>query len=364
MLAVEADGRLRWAFDAGAVEASPSIAKSDGGQEIVFAAAKNGSASTLFALAAADAGVLNLCPFSSAEILGSFATAELTRATETVASGVAVVNASTGRVVAIRPGASQSSDWCLDLTATGPVDYRGGVVTDGTDFFWAKGSSSTTVRAATFSESWSEKWTSTVNLNTRTPAVVGSTVLVAGAGLTEGGIVALALDGGSTWAFTLQSDAGVTASATSPTVASLNEVLVGTEDGRVRKVALGADAGISVPAARRCLSGSRLAQARSTTRSARMARSRPGARSFARSGASRASEETFRRRWPWTARAMLRGPNWLRVPASSTWPRNDGVLSFITDSRGIDTSAPWPKYQHDPRNTGNSSTSLAEFNCP
>jgi hypothetical protein len=38
--------------------------------------------------------------------------------------------------------------------------------------------------------------------------------------------------------------------------------------------------------------------------------------------------------------------------------------SFIVDSRGIDTNAPWPKYQHDLRNTGNSTTPMVEFVCP
>jgi hypothetical protein len=39
------------------------------------------------------------------------------------------------------------------------------------------------------------------------------------------------------------------------------------------------------------------------------------------------------------------------------------VYSILVDSRGIDVSAPWPKYQHDPRNSGNAGTSLADFNC-
>jgi hypothetical protein len=44
---------------------------------------------------------------------------------------------------------------------------------------------------------------------------------------------------------------------------------------------------------------------------------------------------------------------------------NNGLLySFIVDSRGIETTAAWPKYQHDPRNTGNQQTPLAPFVCP
>jgi hypothetical protein len=40
------------------------------------------------------------------------------------------------------------------------------------------------------------------------------------------------------------------------------------------------------------------------------------------------------------------------------------VYALIADSQGLDTSAPWPKYQHDPRNTGNSTTPLSSFACP
>ncbi len=44
-------------------------------------------------------------------------------------------------------------------------------------------------------------------------------------------------------------------------------------------------------------------------------------------------------------------------------PSVDGKLySFIVDSRGLDASAPWPKYQHDARNTGNPATPVSS--CP
>jgi hypothetical protein len=40
------------------------------------------------------------------------------------------------------------------------------------------------------------------------------------------------------------------------------------------------------------------------------------------------------------------------------------LYALLVDDRGIDVNAPWPKYQHDPRNTGNADTPLAEFACP
>jgi len=40
------------------------------------------------------------------------------------------------------------------------------------------------------------------------------------------------------------------------------------------------------------------------------------------------------------------------------------VYAILVDSPGIDGSAPWPRYQHDPGSTGNSGTSLAAWACP
>ncbi|MCC6336640.1 MAG: hypothetical protein IT380_21955 [Myxococcales bacterium] len=37
------------------------------------------------------------------------------------------------------------------------------------------------------------------------------------------------------------------------------------------------------------------------------------------------------------------------------------LVGYVVDSEGLDQSAPWPKYQHDARNTGNLSVSKA---CP
>ncbi len=46
-------------------------------------------------------------------------------------------------------------------------------------------------------------------------------------------------------------------------------------------------------------------------------------------------------------------------------PFREAVLyAIIVDSAGIDTTAAWPKYLHDPRNTNNAATDLSEFACP
>ena len=47
----------------------------------------------------------------------------------------------------------------------------------------------------------------------------------------------------------------------------------------------------------------------------------------------------------------------------TTRPGKYSDTALIVDSRGIDTTAAWPKYQHDPRNTGNADTPVSEFAC-
>lgn len=40
------------------------------------------------------------------------------------------------------------------------------------------------------------------------------------------------------------------------------------------------------------------------------------------------------------------------------------LYAMYVDSEGIDATAPWPRFRHDPANTGNPDRSLAEWTCP
>ena len=62
-----------------------------------------------------------------------------------------------------------------------------------------------------------------------------------------------------------------------------------------------------------------------------------------------------------------RSPTGVKIhcPGTLYYGANNGKLyAIIVDNPGIDTSSDWPKYQHDPRNTGSLSTPLTEFTCP
>jgi hypothetical protein len=40
------------------------------------------------------------------------------------------------------------------------------------------------------------------------------------------------------------------------------------------------------------------------------------------------------------------------------------IYALLVDSPGVDATAPWPMYLHDPRHTANSTTDLTPFSCP
>jgi hypothetical protein len=40
------------------------------------------------------------------------------------------------------------------------------------------------------------------------------------------------------------------------------------------------------------------------------------------------------------------------------------LFALLVDSPGLEPTAPWPRFQHDPRNSGNATWDLAEFTCP
>jgi hypothetical protein len=173
------------------------------------------------------------------------------------------------------------------------------------------------------------------------------------------------MDGGTTWKQSIPVASGPIANASSPIVTAANEVVVGTEDGRLRRIAIGADAGIDTPTDGPVLGAVLLGKGGTTY-------------AVSNTGTLEAWNPDFTPAWSLTGlgSAVQSSPaiDCARDAAGAKLAGRPGVLyvasnsgklfSFIVDSHGLDTTAPWPKYQHDPRNTGNSSTPMTEFICP
>lgn len=365
--AIDSSGRLLWSFDAGAIEASPSVGVEAGGMELVFVASESASGAALRAHRS-DGGVVHECLYASGRAKASFSVAALERFGETVVSGATVVNLNPGgRLVALRPEAVLSADRCVDQGNAGLVDYLGGVATNGVDFFFAQGSGSTDIKGFSFSNgNWAAKqgWPSNVWLFTRAPALVGTNVVGGGGGLSEGVAVSLSMDGGTEWRYSVPGSSPVPNFA-SPVIGLGSVLVAGTADSRLRQVAIGAGAGVATPTDGPILGAVALGEGGYVY-------------GVTQAGTVGAWKDDLGLRWDLAGLGMdVQASPTLDCARDSTGARvagrpgvlyvassNGKLYAFIVDSRGIDVSAPWPKYQHDPRNTGNSTTSLSEFSCP
>jgi hypothetical protein len=268
------------------------------------------------------------------------------------------------------------STLCIDgrtVTPGGPLLEPAAIAVDNdNNVFFAL--SSLRIHSLAFDGGWQVRnppnWPVDAGANSVGLAVVGSPSTVIGGatamGGGDGGVFAIAAsDGGRTWTFT---DAGDPRTAWNPSVASGANVFFGDEGAKLTIVAIGSttpsaqasDAGISRGAPVVGNDGTvYVADSAANTLSARSSMSlNPiwtvssfGGNPFESSLALDCSRDG--------GVSMQLRPGVLYAPDNV---RN--LYCFITDSRGIDPFSPWPKYQHDPRNTGNQQTSLFQLACP
>ncbi|MHB8872199.1 MAG: hypothetical protein ACYC8T_00795 [Myxococcaceae bacterium] len=372
LYALNPDGTPKWAFDAGAVEASPAVGLSDAGVETVFVAATNPTGAALFALGSGG-GLLQECPYSG-QSKASLAAAELSVGGETLVSAVGVFSRTSGnKVAAIRPGATNAADRCIlspdvGTSTNGQADFPSTVSMKGGSAFY--GDKAGRLQGYTFaSGGWSVSsgtWPVDVSLFTRGLGIpsTGMDVVGGGGGPGQGGVFRVPFTGAV--ALPWKYPSGPSSPAWSPAIAPGDAIFFGDDSGTLSKVTLNA-----------------------STASATVATSGPvnGAPAVGGDGAVYTVDSTGElaawtsglvRLWSETGLGTVesspsldcaRGasgtklvgrPGVLYVGSSTTGK----LYSFVVDSRGIDTTAPWPKYQHDPRNTGNSSTAMTEFTCP
>jgi outer membrane protein assembly factor BamB len=192
--------------------------------------------------------------------------------------------------------------------------------------------------------------------------VVGSSTTAGG----DGGVFAIAASNGAqTWTFT--GDAGDRRTAWSPSVATGGTVFFGDEGPKLTSVAIGSptpsaqttDAGISRGAPILGNDGTLyIADFSTNTISARNSTSLAPIWSVNNFNGS-LFEASLALDCSRDGGVSVSRPGVLYAPDNL---RN--LFCFITDSHGIDFMSPWPKYQHDPRNTGNQQTPLSQFACP
>ena len=369
-LAVLPQGRLGWSRNALLpIIASPTVGVGDGGTEIVYFGTSDSTnfTGTLYAVNGVDGGVV-LSGCGTGDIQGSLVLA-MTSVGTPVESAIAVVNASTNKIVALRPsGASgETCLYSLSTVSVPSVSPIGGLVSVGGDFYY--GDYLGKLQAFIFSGGvWSSKsgWPIVLgnNLVAQTPAVYGTTLVTGGVAAT-GGVFGVDVTNVSLkWSLALNE------AAWNPSVGDGGIVLIGSTDRKLRAIPVGGDGGMVLDVSSAGVisgapvwgEGNLVYAADDSGHVQSWNASTLGLEwdlgDSSRPGAVQASVALD------CSRDSLGQPVAGRPGVMYIGSKNGHLYSFITDSRGIDTSAPWPKYQHDPRNTGNAQTPLSQFACP
>jgi hypothetical protein len=375
LYAINPDGTLKWSRAGGWMTASVAVGEVDGGIEPVYAAMNNATLTTLRAINGTDGGDLGVgtfCdPFLGAAIRGSLAVTKI-GASETC---FAAINSPDGGVMmAMQP--SFPITRCIDggtATPGGPLLEPAAIAVDtNNNVFFAV--SSLRIQSLAFDGGWQVRnppnWPVDAGANNVGLAIAGSPTVIVGSATTmggDGGVFAIAASNGAqTWTFT---DAGDPRTAWNPSISgdvSNGIAFYGDEGQKLTSVAIGTtnsliatNAGVSrgAPAIGRNTiyvadSTSNMVSARDrSTLNPLWTVNNFSSGLFESSIALDCSRDGG-------APSPFR-PGVLYVPDNA-----QNLFCFVTDSAGIDFNAPWPKYQHDPRNTGNQQTPLSQFGCP
>jgi hypothetical protein len=358
--AINADGTPSWSFDGGgSFKASPAVGTGAGGERVYFAG-KSSTAVNFFVLDGGSGSQTPVCvvPTTTGDAIGSPALAQ----TDAGEAAFFIVNgADSGTILAVRPDFAPLT--CPYDAGTADLAYPSGIVTDGTSAFF--GNSAPAVRQYFLDGgTWLPGWNVPVAQNVHGIGVNGTTLIAAGgdpptqrpylfAVPTDGGGVTFLTDGGATYPSIVGSGPNA-------------QALVGVGNTLVQANLQGGAVVGTVS-----LDGGQMygAPAIGSDRHIFIATS---------VGEVRDLNPDLSTYWS----LLLPGtvPVWAspaldcsRYPDAGVAPRpgtlyvlsvNGTLYSFIVDSRGIDTTSAWPKYQRDPRNSGNSSVPLSQFICP
>ena len=370
LYAVNPDGTLKWSTDGGWMTASVALGEVDGGIEPVYAAVNSATQTTLHAYNGTDGGdLVPACgPFPGA-IRGSVA---VTKIDGGEACFAAINSPDGGVMLAMRPF---PTPLCIDGGTVNPgaplLEPAAIAVDNNNNVFFAL--SSLRIQSLAFDGGWQVRnpanWPVDAGANNVGLAIVGPPTAIVGSATTtgaDGGVFAIAASNGAqTWTFT---DAGDPRTAWNPSVASGGTngiVFYGDEGQKLTSVAIntpnsliatGAGVSRGAPAIARnaiyvadSTSNMLSARDRSTLNPLWTVNNFNGG-FFEASIALDCSRDG--------GAPSLSRPGVLYVPDNA-----QNLFCFVTDSAGIDVNALWPKYQHDPRNTGNQQTPLSQFGC-
>lgn len=371
LISVNPDGTQNWSAATGSMLTAPSVGETTDGDDRIYVAQASGADYGLAAYAA-DGSLLtpNCMGIGASTSAASLSVAPRSSGAETAFSAVEAGDGTAKNLLAL----DVDSTDCLRSSAASltPPFPDGALSGDGSNLYYGTGSGGTVVKYSLTGGAWTDNggWAHDVQLTVPSVAVTGAGI-AGGGGPGEGGLFALdpassALD----WTYPSVSPAsgfgtvgdvvagaegqlfaGLTNASTSPTN-RLVAAKVGTTSFAFQSATV---AGAPILGENRRLYTVSPTGSLSVFEAADLT---PLWTASVASGSVAASPNMDCTRNPDGSKAAGR-PGVLYIPTTS-----GKLFAVIVDSRGIDTSADWPKYLHDPRNTSNAQTSLAEFACP
>lgn len=373
LVAVSPSGQEKFSFASGMVEASPTVSPPDAGIELIYVGGNNsGGTSKIYALRPNGTSIID-CP-GNAPITASPVVAHST-AVVGGASTNAIFQVGKISMTEIRPQAllTNCRDFGndADVPFPGNLTYGSGLVTAGDTRPQLRGYDADQV--LTFVERKGNNWDAgNVGFGTvgQVTALASATQLVGSRFL--GGLPNTLYRATMGASFSVDQQIAVPTTPTGPAIGPMNDVWLGHTS---QLEVYASDAGVSMP----------LPAVLGTYTTTPLLGE--GQRLFAlvNANANNPQIQSYLRISPaiteWTGELSTSAISFLASPTMDCSRDINGVrlrgrpgvlyavsntrtlYSVIVDSRGIDTNAPWPKYQRDPRNSGSADTQLAEFDC-
>jgi hypothetical protein len=381
LVALNPDGSRKWETPIGDVSGSLAVGAFNAGDEHVYAASRTTTAQFLSALRGTDGAEKARCTYSSAtEVPGALAVGVTQLQLGTAETGVGIYGGNTARLVGIRPDAPFQNERCIEVSGTSQGTIMAStpgsalVMKDQNIFYAGVGGTvgprMTSYDLATFSNAPRPGWPQGTGSLTRGIALVGDK-LYAGSGNNDnpelGSLFSVPTTGGpispvypgnaSSRVFNLAIGAGDVAyfGAETATSADLVSLRLGVSGSPMRVA--GVDTLRAAPAVGR---NDRLYTLNTQGRVSAWVASSLAPLWNVEMQVDLSAKDTS------PTLDCQRDAGGAGVTGASTgalyFAGGTKLYAFIVDSPGLDTNAPWPKYQRDARNTGNPATPVT--NCP
>ncbi len=361
VFALSADGEPQWEQAIGSIVASPAIGDGDGSTQAVYVAGKDATGPGLWALDLASGAPLmgSICRIAGGSSIEASIVVSKTRydaETTPIETASTVVNG-VGRLLSVRPGSTV--DVCLPKAGAGNVSYPDAIVAKGDAIYFADTSGA--LRGYDFHsvDVWSPRFTPIPgNHGAHGLAVDGSNLVASRAS----GVFVTSTSGTAGWTHATSAAGGA------GVIGAQSKFYAGLGDNTLLAVTVGDSA--SARLAPFNMSG--------TVQAAPLLGEGGWVYAAGTDGTLVARRDSDFDANVWSVGGLGAIEASLNIDCSrnATGQKRTGapgvlyvantagkLYALIVDSRGIDTTAPWPKYQHDPRNTGNADTALTEFAC-